>query len=552
MVDADLETAPAPGMSATQPGMRMSPRETGAPPGRAVAEHLARPQPALSITGLSKSFGGTRALSDFSLTIQPGEIHVLVGQNGSGKSTLIKVLSGYHLPDAGGEVLASGERLQFGSADHAYRLGCRFVHQDLGLIASASVLDNLFLGSGFPTRMATIRQRAAIAAARENLRQAGLDVNPRSLVADLPAAQRTGVAVARALRPDPLHPARVLVLDEPTATLPTDEVDHLLDILRTAARRQVAILFVTHHLDEVFRIADRVTILRDGVVVSTSPIAEIDQPTLVEQLVGDVVEEARRSGGRPSGPPAVTALQVEGLTSGVVRDMSLCVSRGEIVGLAGLTGSGRERALGAIFGAVPRDAGLVSVGGRVVSGGRPDLAVAAGLGFLPGDRQVHGGIMNLNARENLTLPDLRPFWSRLHLHHKQEMAETRRWFARLMVRPADAVQQPLASFSGGNQQKVLFGKWLRQRPSAFLLDEPTQGVDVGAKAELHRQLLTLAAEGTAVLLSSTDIEELAALCDRVVVFRAGRIAHELNGDQLTSAEITRCVVSDPAGQGGNR
>ena len=502
--------------------------------------------PALAIWGLSKSFAGSVALSDFRLRVQPGQVHVLIGQNGSGKSTLIKILSGYHQPDPGGEVRVGDEPLTFGSGDRAYRLGCRFVHQDLGLVLSSSVLDNLSLGAGYPTRLATIRKRAAFASARATLRRVGLDLDPATTVADLPAAQRTGVAIARAMRADPLHPARVLVLDEPTATLPTDEVDHLLGILRTAAGNGVAILYVTHHLDEVFRIADHVTVLRDAVRVFSSPITDVDRDTLVEQLVGDAVDVPRRTGGdgaHVARTAGAGALVVTAVSCGVIRDISLSVGVGEIVGIAGLTGSGSDTVLGAIFGALPRDAGHVLVNGRQLPSGRPDLAIAAGVGYLPGDRKVQGGIMGLSARENLTLNNLRPFWSRWRLSRRMELAETRSWFAKLHVHPVDAPQQLLERFSGGNQQKILFAKWLRCQLVAFLLDEPTQGVDVGAKVALHRQLLEVAAQGTAVVLSSTDIDELAVLCDRVLVFRDGRIVHELGGDQVQPAAITRALMS---------
>jgi ribose transport system ATP-binding protein len=436
-----------------------------------------------------------------------------------------------------------GTALPFGSPDHAHRLGCRFVHQDLGLVATCTVLDNLAMGFGFPTSCGTIRKSVAVDRAREAMTKIGLEIDPLEQVANLGAAERTGVAIARALRDDPASPPRVLILDEPTATLPTDEVDHLLARLRTAASHGLGILYVTHHLQEVFRIADRVTVLRDGVIVQTSAIDSIDRSTLVEQLVGAEVDEVRRDESRPSiaAPPV---LVIDNLQAGPVRDVSMCVKAGEIVGIAGLTGSGRESLLGVVFGAVPRESGQVEVDGRLVPAGRPDLAMSAGLGFLPADRKVHGGIMSMTAQENLTLTDLKPFWSGMRLHKKWEARETDTWFSRLQIRPSDGIRQPLATFSGGNQQKILFGKWLRQPLRAFLLDEPTQGVDVGAKAELHRCVLELAKDGTSVVVSSTDVDELVALCDRVLVIRDGRIADELAGSQVNASSVASRFMSE--------
>ena len=501
--------------------------------------------PALVIHGLSKSFLGNPALMSFDLAIPPGDIHVLVGQNGSGKSTLIKVLSGYHLPDPGGEVLVGGQRMHFGSPDSAYRLGCRFVHQDLGLIPSSSVLDNLSYSAGYPTRLGTIRSRAAISAAREALSRVGLDVDPRRKVATLSAAERTGVAVARALREDIAHPPLVLVLDEPTATLPAEEVSHLLATLRSAAASKVAVLFVTHRLDEVFRIADFVTVLRDGRQVGTFPIGLVDRETLVERLVGAAVPEVQRSPDVAAAPASRPPLIIEDLRGERLRGITFSAGAGQIVGVAGLDGSGRESLLSTIFGAQPRDGGRVEVNGTVLAAHRPDSAIRAGAGFLPADRAANGGVMALSATENLTLANLRPFWSGLRLRKRSELAVTRQWFQRLQVRPESAVRQPLATFSGGNQQKILLGKWLHLSPAVMLLDEPTQGVDVGAQADIHQLLLTMAGEGTTLVVSSTDIEELAAICDRVLVIRDGRIIRELAGDEANSAAITHCIVSEP-------
>jgi ribose transport system ATP-binding protein len=508
---------------------------------------LAEPGPlqvdALSVVDLSKSFAGNKALDRLTLQIAPGEVHVLVGQNGSGKSTLIKLLSGYHRPDPGGTVLVAGQELQLGAPEQSYRAGCRFVHQDLGLVATSSILDNLSYGGGYPTSWGTIRWGSARAEAVKLLDNVGLDLDPGRAVSTLTASERTEVAVARALRPDAAHPPVLLVLDEPTATMPVDEVEHLLATVRTVAASGVGVLLVTHHLDEVFGIADRVSVLRDGRLVATSDIREVDHRGLVHQLVGGEVEDVSRDHDASVGTDRA-ALVVEDLASGPLLGVSFSVSPGEVVGIAGLNGSGRETMLGAIFGAQPRQRGSVVLNGAEIPAQRPDVAVKAGIGFLPGDRKIHGGIMPLTARENLTLTDLRPFWGGGRLRKSGEMAETRKWFRDLDIRPSDGFNAILATFSGGNQQKVLFAKWLRTGLRVFLLDEPTQGVDVGSKADLHRLILQEAGRGMAVVISSTDIDELTALCNRILILRNGRIQEQLAGDQVETSIITHSILVD--------
>jgi ribose transport system ATP-binding protein len=501
------------------------------------------PPAALAIDGLSKSFGSNRVLSSVSLTVEPGQVHVLVGENGSGKSTLIKVLSGYHPPDPGGSVRVGGEELREVSSARVRRAGCRFVHQDLGLVADLTVLDNMLLGAGFPTRFGTVRRAEAEAKARASLDRLGLSVGVRQRVRELGAAARTGVAIARALQPDPEWPARLLVLDEPTATLPSDEVDELLSAVHAAAGQGVGVLFVTHHLEEVFRVGDVVTVLRDGVVVGHSEVTGLDRSYLVELLIGRSLETLHQQADVPESHADRPCLTVRAVHGAGLRGVSIDARPGEVVGVAGLTGSGRETLLGALFGAGAREGGDVAVAGGVIPPNRPDQAMRGGIGFLPSDRKAAGGVMALTAQENLTLGDLGAFWTRLRLNHRAERAEAARWFERLDVRPRDGIRLPLATFSGGNQQKILFAKWLRRKPVVLLLDEPTQGVDIGAKTEIHRQLLALAASGTAVIVSSTDLEELAALASRVLVMQEGRITTELSGDALNPHGIAAACVA---------
>jgi ribose transport system ATP-binding protein len=447
--------------------------------------------------------------------------------------------SSKYQPNPGAEVLVGGNPLALGSAESSYQLGCRFVHQDLGLVGALSILDNLCITSGYPLRWGTIRGSAARRRAVEDLARVGLeDVDPRRLVGSLPAAVQTGVALARALRTDEPTAAVLLVLDEPTATLPESEVRQLIGMVKAAAASGVGVLYVTHRVDEVFELADNATVLRDGQKEATRALSTLDRRSLVTLLVGHEFDEVSVASRRGTNAVGETVLTVEHLTAGPLQDVSLSIGSGEVVGIAGLTGSGRELILGAVFGSIERDTGIVTLGQEELRSARPDHSIASGMAYLPPDRKIHGGIMEDSARANLTLANLRPFWHWPRLHRRPEVEEARRWFDRLSVRPSHALEEKLSTFSGGNQQKVLFAKWLRLGPRVLLLDEPTQGVDIGTKSQLHREILLAAEAGAGVLMSSSDIDELEAVCHRVLVLRDGRIVSHLEGDDVTVSNIS--------------
>lgn len=499
------------------------------------------PAAVLRVHSLTKTFVGGRALDGVDLDIAAGEVHALLGENGSGKSTLIKILSGYHRPDPGGSVQVGGHELVFGSAHSSYELGARFVHQDLGLIESESIIDNLAFGPGFPTKWGTIRAKVAFDRARQALEQMDLDVDPKRTVASLSPAQKTGVAVARALLTDEGSPVHLLVLDEPTARLPEEEVEHLLRTVRAVARRGVGVLYVTHRLDEVFEIAGRASVLRDGVKIASEPVAGLTREVLLHQLLGSAMESSHRSLA-PKSRVGTPTLRVENLSSEVLRNVSVEVFPGEVVGIAGITGSGRDALCATLFGARPRDSGTVQVRDQPVAAMRPDLTIECDVAYVPAERKLHGCFLDLSARENIGIANLKDFWRRPSLSRSGEIAMTRRWFERFSVRPAEGINQPMSSFSGGNQQKVVFGKWFQRVPALFLLDEPTQGVDVGAKAELHNALFDAALAGAAILISSSDADELVATCDRVIVLRSGRVVETLEGDEITVHSLTRAAL----------
>jgi ribose transport system ATP-binding protein len=486
---------------------------------------------ALRLDGLTKDFGGQRALDEVDLTVSAGEIHALVGHNGSGKSTLVKILAGYHRPGPGAHATVAGIPFRLGSADAARAAGVRFVHQDLGLIDTLTVADNIHL-SHPGRRLAPAPRRAERAAARAALAALGYAVEPTAPVGGLAESERTAVAVARALDRSG-GPAPLLVLDEPTATLSAPEAARLFDAVRRVAAAGTAVLFVSHHLDEVLDLADTVTVLRDGRRVTTRPAATLRQDDLVELMLGRRMPpgSAAAAAARAGEPPRVV---VTGLTGATVRDLDLEIGPGEVVGVAGLTGSGREEVAGLLAGRLPRT-GTVTVRGVEVGAARPLAAITAGVGYVPADR-AHALLPRFGVRENLTLADLTPFRRGPRLRRDLERRETRHWIDELGIRPAEP-DRAVAELSGGNQQKVVLARWLRTAPTVLILDEPTQGVDVGAKADIHRLVDEAAAAGTAVLVCSTDCAELARLAAAVVVLRRGRASIRLTGAEVTGERI---------------
>jgi ribose transport system ATP-binding protein len=496
--------------------------------------------PALHISALSKTFAGSRALNDVGFDVRPGEVHALVGENGSGKSTLIKILSGYHLPDLGAVIRVGGQPLHLGSPVASHRQGCRFVHQDLGLVGDLSVADNLSLGVGYPMRLGTISSRRWRREVDAALALVELDIDPAQPVDQLSAAAKTGVAVARALQHDAHGAAAILVLDEPTASLPSPQVAQLHDIVRTVAARGLGVLYVSHHLQEIFDLAETVTVLRDGVRIATRPTTGLDHRTLVNLIVGTEHTIGQRA-------PQDTAtgrvvLTTTGLSRGPLRDFDLQARAGEIVGIAGITGSGRDTVLASVFGATDRDSGTVRVDGTELSAGRPRRSVELGVAYLPPDRKINGGVMTISAQENFSLTNLSAYWRLPMIRRRRERAAAAHWFREFDVRPVDAGERNLETFSGGNQQKVLLAKWIQRSPKVLLLEEPTQGVDIAAKALLHEQVARAARAGACVVVSSADNDELADLCDRVIVLDRGVARAELSGARLTSASVTNAAL----------
>ncbi len=484
----------------------------------------------LAVRGLGKTFTGQRALADVSLTVAPGEVHALLGQNGSGKSTLIKILAGYHQPDPGASAWYDGRPLALGSAAAAHAAGIRFIHQDLALIPDLSVTDNLALGGRYRSAR-WISDRREAAAAQALLDEWDVKVDAKAPLRTLGQADRTMVAIVRAVR-DGVESSGTLVLDEPSAALPPHEVEHVSRLVRRLRDRGTSIIYVTHRLSEVFRLADTVTVLRDGRVTGTRPVAGMDHDDLVAMIIGrplgDVYPEIPQ-------PLDNAVLTVDGVRGASVRTLSLRVREREIVGVAGLTGSGREAVTDLIFGTRARDGGTVRILDKEIRPGSPRDSVAHGLALLPADRKGAGSIPELTVRENVTLPAVRS--GRGHwLSMRAERREVGDWLGRLGVVPDDP-ERRLATLSGGNQQRALLTRWLRCEAKVFLMDEPTQGVDIEAKVGIYRAIRDAANDGAGVLVASTDNDELAAICDRVIVMRDGVAATSLTGPRLTSEAI---------------
>ncbi|SFN54360.1 MULTISPECIES: sugar ABC transporter ATP-binding protein [Actinomadura] len=484
----------------------------------------------LRIEGLTKSFGATRALDGVGLTIHAGEVLAVVGHNGSGKSTLVKIMAGFHTAD-------SGTIDPHGEPGPPTEL--RFIHQDLGLVETMSTLENLGLGGGrdrapwLPLRRAAERR-----VARELTARFGIDIDVDAEVRELSPAERTIVAIARALRGWHQDQNMLLVLDEPTAALHGAEVDRLMAVVRRVAERGAGVLFISHRLDEVLGVADTVLALRNGRIVGNLPRAEVDYAGLVELVAGGSLDAlGRRDTGH--GKPV---LRVRGLAGRSIVDLDVTVHAGEIVGVAGILGSGRDEVCATIFGGRRRSAGTVELADHPLDPGDLREAVRRGAAFVPGDRHQDGAVMTMTATENLMtvrVPGAESRWSRLRKGHEAREAAT--WFSTCGVVPAVPTME-LSRFSGGNQQKVVLAKWLRTRPRLLLLEEPTQGVDVGAKSVIHQLIAETAAAGTGVLVASSEAKELAELCDRVLVLDDGVVGEELAGDELTEARILTASV----------
>jgi ribose transport system ATP-binding protein len=485
--------------------------------------------PLLALHGVTKRFPGVVALDAVDLAVEAGRVHALVGENGAGKSTLLKIVAGADRPDAG-TIALDGRVVTFSEPREALSAGITVIYQELSLVPQLSAEANIFLGME-PARHGLLDRAASAARAGEALRSLGAEFAPSTPAGDLSVAERQLVELARALARD----ARLIAMDEPTATLSHLETERLFDQIRRLCERGIAVIFVSHRLEEVRRLAADVTVLRDGRRVFTGAAAVVDEASLIRHMVGRDIEYARLpAAAAPGGAPLldVKELARRGRFAGV----SLALRRGEIVGLAGLVGAGRTEVARCIAGADPFDAGSMTLDGARFHPASPRDAIARGVVYLPEDRKTQGLVLGMNVRENATLPTLARFSVRGVIRRRAEREAAARQTAAVELRPPE-IEREAGTLSGGNQQKVVLAKWLLADADVLMFDEPTRGVDVATKVELHRLIRALADAGKAVLVISSELPEILALADRIVVMREGAVAGELPGDGATAERV---------------
>ncbi|MFF4510300.1 sugar ABC transporter ATP-binding protein [Streptomyces mirabilis] len=493
----------------------------------------------LRIEGIRRTFPGVVALDSVDFDLRRGEVHVLLGENGAGKSTLIKMLSGAYQPDSG-RVLVDGEEVRVHGAQDSERLGIATIYQEFNLVPDLTVAENIFLGRQ-PRRYGLIDRKRMEAEAAELLERVGVSVSPRARVRELGIARLQMVEIAKALSLN----ARVLIMDEPTAVLTSEEVEKLFSIVRRLREDGVGIVFITHHLEEIAALGDRVTVIRDGKSVGQVP-ASTTEGELVRLMVGRSIEQQYpRVRAAVDDGSGTTLLTVEGLTrDGVFHDVSFEVRAGEVVGIAGLVGAGRTEVVRAVFGADPYDKGTVKVAGSALRRHDVNAAMAAGIGLIPEDRKGQGLLLDASVEENLGLVTMRAATHGGLVDLKGQRAAAARIAEQLGVRMA-GLGQHVRTLSGGNQQKVVIGKWLLADTKVLILDEPTRGIDVGAKVEIYQLVNELTAAGAAVLMISSDLPEVLGMSDRVLVMAQGRIAGELSADEATQDSVMALAVSTP-------
>jgi ribose transport system ATP-binding protein len=501
---------------------------------------------ALSARGVSKAFPGTRALDRVDVSIRQGEVHALCGGNGSGKSTFVKILCGVYHADEGTirigdqELEASEMRPKL-----ARDLGVRVVHQDLAVFPDLSVAENLMLGADFPvSQVGNVRWRELRRRARVLIDRFEIAAKPETLLRDLPIATRSQVAIARALQ-DVSPGEGLLILDEPTAALPAHEVDLLLAAIRRLAAAGQAMLFVSHRLDEVMAITQGVTVFRDGRLFAEHRTAELTESELIEAIIGrpgsPTVEAARHHRTPPKGTSPL--LRVSDLRAGPLRGVDLEVMRGEFVGVAGLLGSGRTELLRAIYADLPVNGGSVTIDGKPAAFARAEEAIAAGVVMIPEDRASGGAFADLSVDENMDVSVLRRYWRAAGFRRSRLRSDAEALRRRFRVRAASG-GVAMKALSGGNQQKAILARWLRRKPVVMLLDEPTQGVDVGARADIFAAVRELTEAGSAAVLVLSDLEELAQIADRVVVMHSGVISAHVSRDELSAHRLNELIYKE--------
>ena len=474
-----------------------------------------------------------QALLGVDLDLRAGEVHAVVGENGAGKSTLMKIVAGVYRPDSG-SIRLGGVPILNESPRQALERGISMIHQELNLAPNLSVAENVFLGRA-PTRGGLIDWRRLYADVEALADRLGIDLDVRARVDELSVARQQMVEIAKALSLD----ARVIIMDEPTSALTERETEALFDIIARLKSNGVAVVYISHRLDEIFRVADRVTVLRDGRLVGTLPIAQATQPQLIGMMVGRELTTLFPKESVEIGDPFLEVRHLR--RKGALEDISFVLRRREILGLAGLVGAGRTELVRVLFGADPLDGGEILLEGRPVRIRRPRDAIRLGMGFVTEDRKLQGLVLGMNVRENETLASLAQVSKLGFLNLGRERTLAARLVEQLGVR-TPSVEQEVANLSGGNQQKVVIAKWLATRARILILDEPTRGIDVGAKAEVHALMSRLASQGVSILMISSELPEILGMSDRILVMRQGRLSGEFTRDQASQEAILACAA----------
>lgn len=505
------------------------------------ASSAERSVPLLELKGITKRFGGVTALDHVDFDLRAGEIHALLGENGAGKSTLIKILAGIHHPDEG-TVGIGGRQVTIAEVAGADRLGIRVIHQELSLAPNLSIAENLFLGRE-PTRWGWLDRRAMEEQAARWVTELGLDDirEVQTRVRDLNVARRQMVEIARALS----RQARILILDEPTSSLAEAETEALFTVLRRLRGQGVGIIYISHRLEEIIRLADRITVLRDGCSMGTQPVSSLDQKELIRWMVGrEIIDRFHR----PARHPGAVALEVRNLRNPKIQNVSFELRYGEILGLAGLVGAGRTELARALFGIDPLESGGILVDGRPVRVNHPADALEVGIVLVPEERRQEGLVMIQSVAFNIALPWTADWNPPFRPDLRKRDAIVRRALEAFHIKTADPAQC-VGSLSGGNQQKTLVGRWMEHRPKVLILDEPTRGVDVGSREEMFRIIGTLVEQGMAVLLISSDLVEVMNVAHRIALYRDGRILRIEDADRITPEELMMELTGARAHEG---
>lgn len=495
-----------------------------------------RSAPVLQLQHISKSFPGVHALRDVQFDVKVGEVHALLGENGAGKSTLIKIISGVHKPDTG-ELLIDGQPVVFNSPREAQDRGVATIYQELSLYPELTVAENIFIGHCPRGRLGGIDWNKTYEEAEKILASLNIhDMDVRRKIGTMSVGNRQRVEIAKALSRN----ARILIMDEPTASLSEADVQRLFSIVRLLRERGVGVIYISHRMEEVFMLADRVTVLRDGQYVSTNPVSSVSEGELITMMVGRTIEQLFPKIESVIGVPVVQVRDVR--HKPLTRGVSLTIHAGEIVGLAGLVGSGRSELAQVIFGITPAESGEILIDGKPIAIRSPAQAMALGIAYVPEDRGTQGLIRAMRVRENVSLAMLRQISNGQFINRGAEQSLSSETIQNMNIR-AYSGEQIVNKLSGGNQQKIVVGKWLARKPRLLIMDEPTRGIDVGAKSEIHRLMSQLASEGMAVLMISSELPEVLGMSDRVLVMREGKIVAEFTRTEATQERVASAMMS---------